>query len=153
MKLWLGVSRVPIMSVIENTARGGGGGEKQVYHPYPTMFSGLLGPLGFPWGALSLRRFFPMILASLLDPKILPNGSQNNLKTWPKSCTVSVLALISFSSLFLMHFSSLSQAPHPRFNCYLHCFRGVHHFRGVCKTTKTDTQKWSKIFPKAFQKR
>ena len=69
-----------------------------------------------------------MILASLLDPKISPKGSQNDLKTWPKSCTVSVLALISFSSLFLVHFSSLSQAPHPRFNCYLQCFRGVHHF-------------------------
>ena len=92
------------MRVIENTARGWGAPEARIYHP-PTMLPQLCWPLGFPLGPLTLRRFSPMILAWLLDPKVLPTASQNELNTQAKSCTLSVLVLISFSSSFLVHFS------------------------------------------------
>ena len=91
------------MRVIENTARGWGAPEATLYHP--TMLPQLCWPLGFPLGPLTLRRCFPMILTWLLDPKILPKGPQNEPNTQAKSCTLSVLVLISFSSSFLVHFS------------------------------------------------
>ena len=61
--------------------REGGGGQKETYYHGPTMVPELGWPRGGPLGALSLKRFFPMILASLLDFKILPKGYQNELKT------------------------------------------------------------------------
>ena len=82
---------------------------------------------------------FGSVLGSILVPTWLPKASpkwhQNHTKMFPKwtEYVTKIMYFVRprFNLVFFLipgAFSSLSQAPHPRFNCYLQCFRGVHHF-------------------------
>ena len=91
--------------------------------------------LGSPWGPFGIPLcsnfacFFNektrLVFAAVLPPKMVPNASQNEANIKSKFNLFSS----SFSYLFFSGvweaFRSFSEAPHPRFDCYLQRFRRV----------------------------
>ena len=104
----------------------GGLGAKRL--PKSLILGSPWGPFGVPfwWNfAICFNEKTRLVFAAVLPPKMVPNASQNEANIESKFNLFSS----SFSYLFFSGvweaFRSFSEAPHPRFDCYLQRFRRV----------------------------